>query len=127
MATTKTPKPKSYEHACEMLGIDPVKTLPWKNPKTPDQEADNARKRVETACLAANGDWVANYADPNQWKYYPWLRFDASAGRFRFDDTLNVNTSAHAGTGARLVLKTPELAEYIGKKFIDDFNKFMIK
>lgn len=118
--------PKSFEHACEMLGLNPDRVLRWKNPKNADQEADNARKRVETIVKAANGDWKPDYNDSNQQKWYPWFVYNSRLRRFRFNGTDFGYTYACAGTGARLVTKDDKTATYIGKRFVAEFNKFLL-
>ncbi len=66
---------------------------------------------------ALNEGWKPNWDDRNEYKYYPWFVMSPSAFAFYF--SFCDVTSALAGSGSRLRLRTSELAEYVTKQFID--------
>ena len=116
-----------YEDACEVLDIDPIDSLPFANPVNRRQEAANARFMVDVITEGIVGDWVADYNNHNQRKWYPRFIYDSSSSSFRFGFATYDCTYAAAGSCARLSFETEEQAIYVGTKFIDLFNKFLIK
>jgi hypothetical protein len=56
--------------------------------------------------------------------FYPYFQFNNSSGRFDFYSTFS-NKECYYGTFA-LGFKTQELAEYAGRTFIDQYNKWLI-
>jgi hypothetical protein len=81
----------------------------------------------ENLCLitkSINGlDWNPEINDEFD-IFYPSFKFDSSSDRFSFYSTLN-NKEYYYGTFA-LGFKTRELAEYAGRTFIDQYNKWLI-
>ena len=116
------PKIESFEAACSALGLNPldipvVEKLPVKH-----QKAIVAHYKLVIIAEALNEGWEPNWNDYNEYKYYPWWDMetygDAPAGSgFSF----NVIDYAITGTnlGSRLVYKTPDLATFAAKQFID--------
>ena len=117
----------SYEDACEVVDIDPIESFPFVTPVNRIQEAANARFMVDVIQEAIVGDWVADYDNPNQRKWYPRFIYDSASSSFRFYGARYDYAYADAGSGARLSFETEEQAIYVGTKFIDLFNKFLIK
>ena len=56
--------------------------------------------------------------------FYPYFQFNNSSGRFDFINTFR-NKECYYGTFA-LGFKTQELAEYAGRTFINQYNKWLI-
>ena len=117
----------SYEDACEVVDIDPIESLPFVTPVNKRQVATNARFMVDVIQEAIVGDWVADYNNPNQRKWYPRFIYDSASTSFRFSYAFYGSAYAYASSGARLSFETEEQAIYVGTKFIDLFNKFLIK
>ena len=99
----KTKFIKEYEKACAKLkrstAIPDVSGFPERK-----QKSMIAEHKLETIIEANNGKWVANIADTDQKKWYPWHRVikdDRSPLGFRlsYDDSNydhdNSNLSAH--------------------------------
>ena len=109
---------KTFDDACRDQGVvwnaDDYKG--W----TPDEIA---YRKMKIIVAALNGDWVANWDDPNQKKWYPWFQWTPSG--FRFNDTTYVNSLADAGSGSRLRLCSEEMARYFGTQFIDIINDYL--
>ena len=66
---------------------------------------------------ALNEGWKPDWDNYSEAKYYPW--FEMSPSSFAFDDSGCGFEYACAGSGARLNLKSIELAEYCGEQFND--------
>jgi len=64
----------------------------------------------------------ADYSDSNEWKWYPWFRYDKALGRFVFGGSLCDDTGAIAGAGVRHTFATEELSNQAGKDFEDIYN-----
>jgi hypothetical protein len=122
-----TDQVKSFEDACQVLGVQPSEVLPFAEPKNQDQVAVNAFAKITTIAKALNEGWTPDWDNWDQNKYYPWFDFrsEAVAGSgFSFDDY--GYGGSDSGVGARLVFKTRELAEYAGKQFTDTYKEFMV-
>ena len=121
-----TERVKTYEDACEVLGIDPIEILPFANPTTGDQKACNLLMQLRIINRALCEDWVADFNDGSQRKWRPWFEYNSSSSSFRFYDSCSVFSHAGAGSGVRLVFKTEELANYFGKQFLELHSNYLL-
>jgi hypothetical protein len=118
-------KVKSFEHACELLKINPtlpvVKGLPKEH-----QEAIISHYQLVIITQAINNGWKPDWSNSNQYKYHPWMKVKASA-----ECPAGSGLSFHGygrwltdtGVGSRLCFVSSEAAEYAGKKFADLYAK----
>ena len=119
-----TDRVKSFEDACQVLGISTnvpeVKGLPRKH-----QKAIIANYKLIVIAEALNEGWKPNWQDSDEYKYYPW--FDMSnPAVVGYSDTAATASSAGASIGSRLCLKNRELAIYFGQTFTDLFNDSLL-
>lgn len=119
-----TDRVKSFEDACQVLGISTnvpeVKGLPRKH-----QKAIIANYKLITIAEALNEGWKPNWQDSDEYKYYPWFDMSNPAGvGFSFTASAASYTTAHFGS--RLCLKNRELAIYFGQTFTDLFNDSLL-
>jgi kynurenine formamidase len=120
---------KTFEDACEALGLDPTKLpdvsmLPEKN-----QKAIVAHYKLIVVTDAVNEGWQPNWDDSNEWKYYPWFDVEASEEKPSGSGlSCNVCDSWSTGTsvGSRLCFKSAELAEYAGKQFKPFYEEYFL-
>lgn len=70
--------------------------------------------------------FVPDFSNRNQWKYFPWLKYDEDTARFVYAYTNGTASGAHTLIGSRLCFKTPERAEQFGKQFEDLYNKVFL-
>ena len=113
---------KSFEDACNKLGIDPnhlpdVSLLPDDTKK-----AIIAHYKLIIIYKAINNGWVPNWKNSNQYKYYPWFYMLASG--FGFSDSHYSFTSSTAYVGSRLCGSSSEQALYIAKQFEAEYIDF---
>lgn len=119
-----TDRVKSFEDACQVLGISTnvpeVKGLPHKH-----QKAIIANYKLIVIAEALNEGWKPNWQDSDEYKYYPWFDMSNPAGvGYSYS---NVTASiASAFIGSRLCLKNRELAIYFGQTFTDLFNDSLL-
>lgn len=119
-----TDRVKSFEDACQVLGISTnvpeVKGLPRKH-----QKAIIANYKLIVIAEALNEGWKPNWQDSDEYKYYPW--FDMSNPAGVGDSSTYVTASrTYANVGSRLCLKNRELAIYFGQTFTDLFNDSLL-
>lgn len=119
-----TDRVKSFEDACQVLGISTnvpeVKGLPRKH-----QKAIIANYKLIVIAEALNEGWKPNWQDSDEYKYYPWFDMSNPAG---VGDSLTSAAASHttAHFGSRLCLKNRELAIYFGQTFTDLFNDSLL-
>lgn len=119
-----TDRVKSFEDACQVLGISTnvpeVKGLPRKH-----QKAIIANYKLIVIAEALNEGWKPNWQDSDEYKYYPWFDMSNPAG-VGYSYTYNAASYTIALVGSRLCLKNRELAIYFGQTFTDLFNDSLL-
>lgn len=119
-----TDRVKSFEDACELLGISTslpdVSGLLKKYYK-----AIIANYKLMVITEALNEEWMANWEDTNQYKYYCWFSWNGAIAGFAFLNADSTASYANANFGARLCYKSEKLATYSGKQFIELWNEFL--
>lgn len=119
-----TDRVKSFEDACQVLGISTnvpeVKGLPRKH-----QKAIIANYKLIVIAEALNEGWKPNWQDSDEYKYYPWFDMSNPAG-VGYSDTFYTASHTSANIGSRLCLKNRELAIYFGQTFTDLFNDSLL-
>lgn len=92
---------------------------------TPDEIA---YKKLKLITKVVNEGWVADYTDPLHRKYFLWggsLNDGALAGLLvAICDSASGVT--YVNVGSRLNYKTMEIAEYVGKQFLDLWNEYLL-
>lgn len=74
---------------------------------------------------ALNEKWEPDWANSNEYKYYPWFNMGGSSGsRFAYYDFVLV--CSVSAVGSRLCFKSRELAEYAAKQFTDIYKQFYL-
>lgn len=112
-----TQRVKTFEDACNIIGIDPGKFLcPC------DTKDEAAFKKLKVIAKALNEGWQPDWTNSDQYKYYPWFNMSSGSG-LACDDY--DNNCSHSTVGSRLCFKTSELAEYAGNQFIDLYTDYM--
>ena len=120
-----TDRVKTWADACEIKGIDPVKSLPFPSPADDIQEALNGTYQMFIICEVLCQGWKPDFSNSNQYKYTPYFKWNTSG--FGFSDTNYVSWDTISTVGSRLVYPSSDLAIYAGTQFIDIYNKFLTK
>ncbi|MFB5946088.1 hypothetical protein [Albibacterium profundi] len=119
---------KSYEDACEELGLDPEDQLPFMSEEDGNDDefqlSINAYTKLCIIAKALNEGWIPDFKDTNEYKWFPWFRV-TSAG-FGFSSTLYSASNAYANFGSRLCVKSDSLAEYFGTHFVDIWEVYLM-
>ena len=71
-------------------------------------------------------DFVPDFSDLNQDKWFPWFKYKKDAARFVFAGTDYTPMYTNANISSRLCFKTSERAEQFGKLFIDIYNDIFL-
>lgn len=125
-----------FESAREMLGLkalgflnkfdDVTKLIGDINPK--HIKALIALNELFTIAEAWNkeDEFVPDFSDLGQYKWFPWFRYDKDAARFVCVTTNRTPATASASFGSRLCFKTSERAAQFGRQFVDLYNKIFL-
>ncbi|WP_379963952.1 hypothetical protein [Epilithonimonas sp. UC225_85] len=118
-------KVKSFEDACQLLGIEPnlpeVSMLPENH-----QKAIIAHYKLVIIAQAINENWKPNWDNWNERKYYPWFDLEGSSSGSGFSYIGYVFWYTLSNVGSRLCFKTYQLAEYVGQTFIDLYKDYFL-
>lgn len=102
---------KSYSDACQYLGIS--------NDEPKEEKKLTAYIKLTTIIKALNGDWIPDFNNENQYKYYNWFKLEN--GEFVFDDT--ICTCRNMIIPSAIYLKSEELAIYCKDNFIELYKE----
>ena len=70
--------------------------------------------------------FVPDFSNKEQWKYYPWFKYEGESAGFVFAYTHNTASDAFANIGSRLCFKSESRAEEFGKKYVDLYNEVFL-
>lgn len=132
-----TNRVKSYADACKVLGIEPMDEDSMKAQGFRPDEI--ARRQLETITEALNEGWKPNWADTDEYKYYPYFYIEVGEVQTEDGDTLgalaglscaatnHAATSTVARIGSRLCFHDRETARYAGRTFTDLYAQILIE
>lgn len=131
-----TNRVKSYADACKVLGIEPMDEDSMKAQGFRPDEI--ARRQLETITEALNEGWKPNWADTDEYKFYPWFyievsevqtegaAYGAGAG-LSCANAVDAASSTGAHCGSRLCFHDRETARYAGRTFTDLYAQILIE
>lgn len=113
---------KTFEEACQALGLDPqavpvVTGLPEKH-----QNAIVAHYKLVIVAEALNEGWQPDWINWSEYKYYPWFEIEGDG----FSYVTYYDWFTNTGVGSRLCYRTSELALYAAKQFEDLYKAYLI-
>lgn len=116
----------NYPKACEYLGLGKERKSLKANPR--HHEALIALNQLMTIAEAWNkaDGFVPDFSNRDQYKWFPWFRYDPEAAGFAYANTNSAPTSTSAYIGSRLCFATSERARQFGTQFIDLWNKVLL-
>lgn len=103
-----TDRVKSFEDACEVLGIAVPKNM-------------HVTDKLKTIAKALNEGWTPDWSNSSQYKYVPYFKWNGKAFVYDGYD----GWDGHTAVGSRLCFKNFELAKYAATQFIDLYNEFL--
>lgn len=70
--------------------------------------------------------FVPDFSNKNQWKYYPWFKYEVESAGFVYACTSSAASVAFAHFGSRLCFISESRAEEFGKKYVDLYNEVFL-
>lgn len=119
-----TKRVKTYADACAVLGIEPVNEAVLA--KLGFTKDEIAYRKLKTVAEAINEGWRPNWADSNEYKYWPWFVYNSAAAGFSYSYANHAASLTYTYVGSRLCYKTRELAAYAGRQFEGLYNDFLL-
>lgn len=119
-----TKRVKTYADACAVLGVEPMNEEVFT--KLGFTKDEIAYRKLKTIAEALNEGWRPNWANSNEYKYWPWFVYDSATAGFSYAITNNTAANTDANIGSRLCFKTRELAAYAGRTFAGLYNDFLL-
>lgn len=134
----------SYEFACAVIGEEPVdfdelNEILENNGFEPLSAHEIAYRKLVTIAKALNLGWCPNWADFDEYKYYPWFdlkKEDTPAGVGGATNgaglgvsvlhSYNVASTSHAHCGGALASESREIAIYFGKQFAEIWQDYLL-
>ena len=113
-----TDRIKTFENACEVVGVD---AEDYEDVYAPADET--ALRKLKVIVRALNEGWTPNWNDGNQRKWYPWFYMNKPG--FRFGVSYCDFVNALSAGGSRLCFATQELSDYAAKQFLDLYEAFI--
>lgn len=113
---------KTFDDVIRELGDDPEE---FKNAISIMEEPDEiAYVKLKLIAKALNEGWTPDWSNGEWDKWYPWFNMNdsSSAGRFSFNDAVNLISASDVGS--RLCFKSKDLATYAGTQFLDIYKDF---
>lgn len=122
-----TERVKSFEEACQELGITPdlphVDHLPEKH-----QRSIIAYYKLCIITEALNEGWSPDPIDrPFEFRYYPWFYYSGADAGLVFSNAYCVPSDAYTGIGSRLRFILRSNAVYSATQFIDLWSDYLIQ
>lgn len=119
-----TKRVKTYADACAVLGVEPMNEEVFT--KLGFTKDEIAYRKLKTIAEALNEGWLPDWANSNEYKYWPWFVYDTATAGFSCASTNCAAAYASASVGSRLCYKTRELAAYAGRQFEGIYNDFLL-
>lgn len=105
----------------DRLGVDRDDVIPFKKPKNKSQLSSNAKVDIEHITKLINGDWIPDFTDRDQPKYY--LYFERRAEGWAVFFNVYYRYLALGGFGS--YFRSSEFALWAGNKFLNVFIDFL--
>lgn len=118
----------SYEEAKKYLGLSDESLMTICGVNKHHEKALLALSKLFTIAEAWNKEdgFVPDFSNENQYKYFPWFKYNKVAARFVYTVASWTATNANASVGPRLCFATRERALDFGKKFEGLYNDFLL-
>lgn len=120
---------KTYEDACDMLGIEPMDEQAM---AAAGFRADEiARRKLEAITAALNEGWKPDWNDKSQAKYVPWFWIEPQPGQtsagLSFAYAYDAPSDASASFGSRLCFKNAAVARYAANQFTELYALILVE
>ena len=121
-----TEKIKTFEDACEALGIKSEDfKITYPENVSHHGKAFAAHMKLVIIAEALNEGWKPNWSDWDEYKYYPWFRMGSPSG-VGFSCLGCGRDFTASDVGSRLCFKSRELAKYAGNQFEELYKEYFV-
>jgi hypothetical protein len=115
---------KSFEDACEKLGMDPTKLPDVSGIPEEFVKPIIANYKLHIVYKAINNGWKPDWSNWNQYKYFPWYRVLSSG--FGFSHADYHCDYSFTCVGSRLCTGSSVKAMYIAEQFKDLYKDYSL-
>lgn len=118
---------KSYEDACDLLGIDPVGSLPdVSGCMSQDRKFLIAFHKLTIIARALNEGWEPDWINTDENKWFNWWYVDTKTAGLGSGGPTNAPSAAIATVGSRLCFRTEALSDYAAKQFLPLYEEYLL-
>lgn len=117
---------KSFEDACDVLGVAPEEGLELTATSSvvaPELKAIAAFAQLVIITKALNEGWTPDWNNKNQPKYFPWFEWNKPSSGFSLYHVYDSYSATYASS--RLCFRTSELARYAAEQFKELYNDYL--
>ena len=114
-----TDRIKTYEDACDILGLGKDNQVKVSHDMSKDEKSIKAYAKLIVVIRALNEGWEPDWDNSSQYKYYNY--WDMRKGFSFFGVAYDWTFTA---VGSRLCFKTEELSKYAAKQFEQLYREF---
>lgn len=113
---------KSLDDIYIYLDLNRELVIPFKNPSTKQERSINAMFDIQNISKVLNGNWIPNWEDTDEYKYYPYFKKQELSG-WVVGYCYFVYFGAMLGFGC--YFKTEKLALFAGKTFPETYIDYL--
>lgn len=118
---------KSVKDAVNELGEDDVEVIELRKLENAGITGHLLNYQMAVVITKAlNEEWIPDWTNSNQYKYFPWFKMGSSSG-VGFSYGGCGSWCANSSVGSRLAFRSSDLAKYAGTEFTEIFKGFMVK
>jgi hypothetical protein len=120
-------KVKTFEDACEVLGLEPEQLPLVDNLPEKDRQSIIAYYKLTIIIRALNEEWEPDWIKGDELKYWNWFYVEHSGASavLACMHTYHSFSFAFTHAGSRLCFKTRELATYAREQFRDLYFEYL--
>lgn len=123
-------KIKTWQEAFKIKGLDPTKLPDVSMLPEEYRKPVVAQFILNVVADVLNGDWIADYTDHSQPKYFPWFKVKATKAKcsgsgLSYHDFVIWGTRTYCGV--RLCYRDTETAKYAGTQFKKLYEDLFLK
>lgn len=114
---------KSLDDIYIYLDLNRELVIPFKNPSTKQERSINAMFDIQNISKVLNGNWVLDWKNTNECKYYPYFKKEDLSGWAIGTGYCCDCYNARLGFGC--YFKTSDLTLFAGKTFLETYIDYL--
>jgi hypothetical protein len=116
----------TWELVAKEYGKDPIKWLPYENPKDSDEISLNAFFKLTKIIRLFKLGVITDFSNPAQEKYFAWLRYKKDKSGLGFSNSNTFYDYTITCVGPRLSFNDLQICEHIYAQFssiVDEYHQ----